>query len=96
MQNMSAHEAKARFGQMLDAAQHEPVTIEKHGRAIAVVVSKEEYDDIEALKLERLRAEVQKGIDAIDSGHFTEYQVGETHRLADRIKAEGRKQAAAK
>ena len=96
MQNMSAHEAKARFGQMLDAAQQEPVTIEKHGRAVAVVVSKEEYDNIEALKLERLRAEVQQGIDAIEGGHFTEYQVGELHKLADRIKAEGRKLATAK
>ncbi|VAX06689.1 hypothetical protein MNBD_GAMMA26-446 [hydrothermal vent metagenome] len=96
MQNMSAHEAKARFGQMLDAVQHEPVTIEKHGRAVAVVVSKEEYDDIEALKLERLRAEVQKGIDAIEGGHFTEYRTGELHKLADCIKAEGRKRATAK
>ncbi|MBT7863648.1 MAG: type II toxin-antitoxin system Phd/YefM family antitoxin, partial [Gemmatimonadetes bacterium] len=39
MQTISAHEAKARFGQLLDAARVEPVTIEKHGRPVAVLVS---------------------------------------------------------
>jgi len=42
MQNVSAHDAKARFGQRLDTARYEPVVIERHGRAVAVVVSKEE------------------------------------------------------
>jgi prevent-host-death family protein len=64
MRSMSAHDAKARFGQLLDAARREPVTIEKHGRAVAIVMSKEDFDDIEAMKLERLRAEVQIGIEA--------------------------------
>lgn len=44
MQNISAHDAKSRFGQLLDTARREPVVIERHGRAVAVVVSKEEYD----------------------------------------------------
>jgi prevent-host-death family protein len=46
MQNVSAHDAKARFGQLLDSARREPVVIERHGRAVAVVLSKEEYDDL--------------------------------------------------
>jgi len=96
MKNISAHEAKARFGQILDTAQHEPVTIEKHGRAVVVMLSKEEYDDIEALKLEHLRAEVQKGINAIEGGHYTEYKIGELHKLTDRIKTEGRKRTLTK
>jgi prevent-host-death family protein len=44
MQNISAHDAKARFGQLLDTARREPVVIERHGRAVAVVLSKDEYD----------------------------------------------------
>jgi len=38
MQSVSAHDAKARFGQLLDTALREPVVIERHGRAVAVVL----------------------------------------------------------
>ena len=95
MQSMSAHQAKARFGQLLDAARVDPVTIEKHGRPVAVLVSIEEYDSIEAMKLERLRAEVERGIDAIERGDFTEYDGADLDRLATRIRAEARKRSVA-
>ena len=68
MQRFTAHDAKARFGTLIDTARREPVTIERHGRAVAVVLSKEEFDDIEAMKLERLRTEVQKGLEASTQG----------------------------
>jgi prevent-host-death family protein len=93
VQSVSAHQAKARFGQLLDAARVDPVTIEKHGRPVAVLVSIEEYDSIEAMKLERLRAEVERGIDAIERGDFTEYDEADLDRLATRIKAEARKRS---
>ncbi len=94
MQTVSAAEAKARFGQLLDAARTAPVTIEKHGRPVAVLVSKQEYDDNQAAKLAQLRAEVQRGIDAIEHGDFTEYDEADLEQLAQRIKAEAREQAA--
>ena len=96
MQTMAANDAKARFGQMLDAARREPVTIEKHGRAVAVVMSKEDYDEIEAMKLERLRAEVLIGINASKADCSTEYDTNNVGQLATEIKAEGRKRANAK
>lgn len=43
MKSMSAKDAKNGFGLLLDTARAEPVTIEKHGRAVVVVVSVEEY-----------------------------------------------------
>ena len=95
MQSMSAHQAKARFGQLLDAARVDPVTIEKHGRPVAVLVSIEEYDRLEAMKLERLRAQVERGIDAIERGDFTEYDEADLDRLAARIKVEARKRSVA-
>jgi antitoxin Phd len=49
MKTIAAKDAKNGFGRMLDAAQREPVTIEKHGRAVAVVLSLEEYQRLEAL-----------------------------------------------
>ena len=44
MKSMSAKEAKNGFGLLLDTARAEPVTIEKHGRPVAVVLSTEEYE----------------------------------------------------
>ena len=56
MKVMSAGKAKNGFGLLIDTARAEPVTIEKHGRPVAVVLSVEEY--------ERL-----KGRDAFLGGH---------------------------
>lgn len=75
MRTMAAREAKNRFGELLDTAQREPVTIEKHGRAVAVLLSAQDYEDLEAVKRERLRAELQKGIDDLDAGRSVD---GET------------------
>ena len=44
MKSMSAKDAKNGFGLLLDTARAEPVTIEKHGRAVVVVLSVEEYE----------------------------------------------------
>lgn len=43
MQSMSAKEAKYNFGRLIDTARAEPVTVEKHGRAVVVVLAVEEY-----------------------------------------------------
>jgi prevent-host-death family protein len=44
MKSMSAKDAKNAFGLLLDTARAEPVTIEKHGRAVVVVLSVEEFE----------------------------------------------------
>jgi len=44
MKTMSAREAKNGFGRLIDVARLEPVTIEKHGRGVVVVMAVEEYD----------------------------------------------------
>lgn len=40
-----AREAKNRFGELLDRAQRAPVTIGKHGRAVAVMLAGVDYQD---------------------------------------------------
>ena len=45
MTTISASEAKTHFGVLMDKAQKEPVTIEKQGRPVAVVISFEEYQE---------------------------------------------------
>jgi prevent-host-death family protein len=44
MQRISAREAKNGFGRLIDMARAEPVLIEKHGRAVVVVIAFEEYE----------------------------------------------------
>jgi len=44
MKTMSAKDAKNAFGLLLDQARAEPVAVKKHGRAVVVVLSVEEYE----------------------------------------------------
>lgn len=91
MMKMSANSAKARFGELLDKARREPVTIEKHGRAVAVMLSTEDYEELEALKLSRLRHEVDIGCEALERGDFVEVDAAGLQQLASDIKTTGRK-----
>lgn len=42
-EKLNAKEAKTRFGVLLDMAQRRPVTIEKNGRPVVVVLSMEDF-----------------------------------------------------
>lgn len=44
MKTVSAVDAKNRFGQLLEAARREPVTVTKKGRPAAVMLSIEDYE----------------------------------------------------
>lgn len=44
MKTFTALEAKNRFGQVMEAAQREPVTVTRQGRPSVVIVSAEEYE----------------------------------------------------
>jgi prevent-host-death family protein len=96
MQNVSAHDAKARFGQLLDTARREPVVIERHGRAVAVVFFKEDFDELNAMKLERLRTEIAAGVVAVERGEYKDYDEENLMQLGEHIKVEGRKTRSAK
>lgn len=49
MKTMSAKDAKNAFGMLIDIARAEPVTIEKHGRPVVVLLSVEEYERLNRL-----------------------------------------------
>jgi prevent-host-death family protein len=55
MQNMSAKDAKYGFGRLIDLARTEPVTVEKHGRPVVVVMAVEEYERLSG-KTEKQRS----------------------------------------
>jgi prevent-host-death family protein len=44
VKSVSAREAKYNFGKLIDTARAEPVVIEKHGRAVVVVIAVEEFE----------------------------------------------------
>ncbi len=69
MKIFSAGEAKQNFGELMDTVQREPVSIEKHGRAVAVVISEAEYEEIKLLKI---RSMVEESRDQIARGDFIE------------------------
>jgi len=92
MKTMSANEAKKHFGELLDTARREPVVVEKHGRRVAVMVSAEDYDDFQLAKLDRLRFEVDKGLDDVRSGRTISVNTPEEKKeFLDNIKREATK-----
>ncbi len=54
MREIAAREAKNRFGQLLEASQRAPVTLTRHGRAVSVVMSVEQYDRLRGAAWDRL------------------------------------------
>ena len=66
MKTVTATELKTKTGETLDAAQREPVAIEKNGRAIAVIVPQADYERLIRLENEYWLARVEK---AEESGY---------------------------
>ena len=60
MRTISAIDAKNRFGQLLDAAQREPVTVTKKGRPAAVMLSVEDYERIRGAARRRLLGTIEQ------------------------------------
>ncbi len=54
MREIAAREAKNRFGQLIEASQRAPVTLTRHGRAVSVVMSVEQYDRLRGAAWELL------------------------------------------
>jgi prevent-host-death family protein len=69
MDSLTANEAKSQFGDMLLKAQRAPIQINKNGKPIAVVMSMDEYEGIEAMKLRLLQARVDKAKADIQAGN---------------------------
>ena len=69
MHTLTANEAKTQFGDMLLKAQREPVQINRNGKPVAVVVSIEDYEQMEAMKLQLLKAKIQRAQNDIHLGN---------------------------
>jgi prevent-host-death family protein len=68
MEICNASDAKREFGGILLKAQKEPVGINKNGKPVAVMVSASEYEELQFLKEQWLKSELQKGLDDLNAG----------------------------
>jgi prevent-host-death family protein len=62
MITVTSVEAQNRFGQLLDTVQREPVTITRHGRTAAFIVSPQDMKDLQDARRKRGTA-----VDAFDA-----------------------------
>jgi prevent-host-death family protein len=69
MEIFTANEAKNRFGEVLLKSQKEPVQVTRSGKPVVMVVSIEDYNASEELKLRYVREHIQEGLADIASGN---------------------------
>ena len=74
MKTISASDAKNNFGELMDTVQRGPVSIEKHGRPVAVLISQAHF---EAMKLEISRSPLSKRKIVAEKGKIKNWDVGE-------------------
>ncbi|WP_047680390.1 MULTISPECIES: type II toxin-antitoxin system Phd/YefM family antitoxin [Xenorhabdus] len=70
MEVIPAQLAKNQFGDLLMKVQRAPVEISKHGKRVAVVISPEEYEQFEQLKLQSLKAILAESIAQAERGEL--------------------------
>jgi prevent-host-death family protein len=81
MQTVAATHAKQNFAAMIDAAQREPVRIQRHERDVAVLVSAEEWERIHQLRVRELIRFTE------ETGRYAESQ-GMTEELLEQLLAD--------
>lgn len=86
MKTFSASDAKREFGEVLLKAQKEPVKINKNGKPVAVVVSIEDFNQMQQSKEKQLMIDIQQGLNDVVQGNV---QDAETvfKNLFDRMNA---------
>jgi prevent-host-death family protein len=60
MKSVTALEAKNRFGEVMEAAQRQPISITRNGRPSVVMLSAESYDRRQRMARERMRQAMQR------------------------------------
>jgi prevent-host-death family protein len=70
METLSANEAKTHFGDLLLKVQREPVQINRNGKAVAVVLSLEDYLNLENLKMQYLKTCVAQAKKDLSTGQI--------------------------
>lgn len=72
METLNASDAKRAFGEVLLKVQKAPIGINRNGKPVAVVISTLEFEQLQALKEEHLKAQLQKGMASLEKGQVIE------------------------
>ena len=75
MNILNANEAKTNFGNLLLKAQNESVQINRNGKPVAVVISFDEYERIEELKLKLLQDRAAEAKIELENDGGTDFDV---------------------
>ena len=68
METLTAQEARVRFGDLLLKSQKGPVQITRSGKPVSVMISSDDYEVIEELKMRYLKEKLARAKDDIDNG----------------------------
>ncbi len=90
MKTVAAKDAKNRFGQLIDDAQRQPVTVEKNGRPFVVVQSYADFQMAQQLKMTSLRAAIDEARAEYADGRGIPFD----QAAVEKITAAGRRQLA--
>ena len=72
METLSASDAKREFGEVLLKAQKGPVGINRNGKPVAVMVSAETFDELQAVQRAALQQAIDDGMADIKAGNIVE------------------------
>jgi len=75
METLTANEARVGFVEALQKAQCTPVKITKSGKPFAVIMSIEDYEAAEELKMQALKEKIARAEKDLQAGNFAD---GET------------------
>ena len=68
METINASEVKREFGDALLKVQRGPLTINKNGKPVAVMVSAKAYAELQRFREQQLRHEIDAGMADIEAG----------------------------
>ena len=75
MEVLTANEAEMGFGELLLKSQKAPVQITRSGKPVAVVMSVEDYETIEAFKMRYLKEELARSQADEENGRLEDMDV---------------------
>lgn len=70
METLSASDARREFGEVLLKAQKGPVGINRNGKPVAVMVSAETFDELQAVQQAALQQAIDDGMADIKAGNI--------------------------
>ena len=92
MRIMTSVEAQNHFGELIDAAQREPVSITRRGRPVVYVVSQQEYDELtKKLAINQNQVDIEKAKAAI-AAFRGKVSGGATERLLEDRRADRKRE----